>query len=34
MTALVHENTVHDKQCGILAALCVSITKGKKKKKE
>lgn len=31
MTALVHENTVHNKQHGILAALCVSITKGKKK---
>lgn len=32
MTALVHENTVHNKQCCILAALCVSITKGKKNK--
>lgn len=31
MTALVHENTVHNKQHGILAALCVSITKEKKK---
>lgn len=27
---LVHENTVHNKQCDILAALCVSITKNKK----
>lgn len=31
MTDLVHENTMHKKQRGILAALCVSITKGEKK---
>lgn len=34
MTALVHENAVHSKQRGILAALCVSITTEKKKKSE
>lgn len=35
MTALVHENTMHNEQRGILAVLCVSITnRGKKKKSE
>lgn len=34
MTALVHENIMHNKQRGILAVLCVSITNRGKKKSE
>lgn len=33
MTALVHENTMHNEQRGILAVLCVSITNREKKKR-